>query len=48
MWKADKSTVLSWLLDDDDEQESKRVSVTFGMTFVYFFINFKIHDAFDF
>jgi hypothetical protein len=50
VWKADKSTVLSWLLDDDDddEQESKRASATFGMTFVYFFIHFKIYEAFDF
>lgn len=48
MWKADKSTVLSWLLAYDDEQESKRASATFGMTFVYFFIHFKIYEAFDF
>lgn len=48
MWKADKSTVLSWLLADDDERESKRASATFGMTSVYFFIHFKIYEAFDF
>jgi hypothetical protein len=28
VWKADKSTVLSWLLAYDDEQESKRASAT--------------------